>query len=397
MYTKKILVTTTTFPSFLEGDSIPPFIYELSKKLAKNDDFKIIISTPYIKNSKKLEERDNLKIYRYKYGFTSLRNGAILPNIKKNKLLILQLPFLLFFSFISLIKLAKKEKINIIHAHWIVPQAFLAVLYKKIFLKKDLKIICTIHGSDIFELRGWLMTKIKKWTLDNVNCITVVSKEVMKEVKALEIKNIPIILASMGVDDEIFNSENNKSIKEKYIINNPLILSVGRLVEKKGVNFSILAIKEVVKKYPNVKLLIIGDGPLKNNLELLSKKLSLEKNIFFLGGVAHEKLSEYYKSADIFISSSLSEGFGLTFVESMLCKCPVIGPSLNSVSDIIKNEKTGIQVNAKNTKLFASKIIELLDNKEKRSLLAENGYKFAKNNFTWDISAKKYYDLIFDL
>jgi len=80
---KKILVTTTTFPSFLKNDATPPFVYELSKRLAKKEKLNVIISTPYVKNAKKFEERDGLKIYRFRYRFTSLRNGAMLPNIKK--------------------------------------------------------------------------------------------------------------------------------------------------------------------------------------------------------------------------------------------------------------------------------------------------------------------------
>ncbi|MCK4891063.1 MAG: glycosyltransferase family 4 protein [Candidatus Pacebacteria bacterium] len=397
-YRKKILVTTSTFPNFLKNDSTPPFVYELSKRLSKKYDLKIIVSTPYIRNSKELEEKDNMKIYRYKYGFSALRDGAMLPNIKKNKFLILQIPFLLLFSFLNIIKIVKKEHISIIHAHWIFPQCFLAVFYKKLFRKKNLKIICTIHGSDIFELKNRFFVKIKKWTLNNSEVITVVSKEIKNEVYKIGIKKTPTILAPMGVDELFFNPDKcDINIRKKYGINSPLFLFVGRLVEKKGLKYTFLAMKLVLKKYPDAKLLIAGVGPQKNELKNLSKNLGIEKNIIFLGGISNQELPSYYTTADLFLSSTLSEGFGLVFVEAMLCKCPVISSDLKAISDVVKNGKTGIQVDVKNTQLYTDKILELMKNNRKRKQLVENGYKFAKENFIWDISVEKYYNLIKNL
>ena len=392
---KRILVATTTFPSFLENDSTPPFVYELSKRLAEKEDLEIIISTPYIKDTGEYEERDNLKIYRYKYGFTALRDGAILPNIKKNKLLIFQVPFFILFSFLNLIKLVKNEKIDIIHAHWIIPQGFLAVLYKKIFRKKDLKIICTSHGSDIFDLRSWLMTRIKKWTLDNADAITVVSKEVKREIEKIGVKNNFIKIAPMGVDENVFNPDKyDKNIKKKYSIKCSFLLSVGRLVEKKGINYIISAMPIVLKKYPETKLLIVGLGPFEEKLKAMTKGNNLKNNIIFVGGVSNYELSKYYATADLYLGPSDSEGFGLVFVEALLSKCCVIASNLKAISDIIKNGETGIQVDVKNTELFANKIIELIDNEDKRKRLEENGYDFVKEKFTWDISAGNYYKLI---
>ena len=462
-FEKRILVTTTTFPSFLKNDVTPPFVYELSKRLAKKKDLEIIVSTSYVKNSKEYDEKDNLKIYRYKYGFTALRDGAILPNIKKNKLLVFQIPFFILFSFLNIVKLVKKEKIDIIHAHWIIPQGFLAVLYKKIFRRKDLKIICTVHGGDIFSLRNWFFTKIKKWTLNNIDEITVVSEEVKEEVERIRVPPLKkgvrgIFTMPMGVDENVFSPEKyDKSIKRKYNITGPFLLFVGRLVEKKGVKYAISAMPAVLKKYPDAKFIIVGEGPLENELESQIKKLNslelqnnalchfdwsdsvgrnplnnincnsdnkgiprlltrndkkgkhfaiqdnLENNIIFAGGVPNRELPKYYATADIFLGPSVtakngdSEGFGLIFVEALLCKCCVISSNLKAISDIIKNEKTGIQVDVKNTELFADKIIDLIDDENKRKKLAENGYEFVKERFTWDVAVERYYDLIRNL
>jgi len=408
-FKKRVLVTTATFPTFLKNDSTPPFVYELSKRLAEKDDLEMVVSAPYVKNSKEYEERNNLKIYRYKYGFTALRDGAILPNIKKNKLLVFQVPFFVLFSFLNIVKLVKRERIDIIHAHWIIPQGFLAVLYKKLFRKKNLKIICTVHGGDIFSLRGWFFTKIKKWILNNADEITVVSNEIREEVERIGVSPLKkgvrgIFTMPMGVDENVFSPDKcDKNIKKEYNITSSFLLFVGRLVEKKGVKYAIAAMPIVFKKHPEVKFIIIGEGPLKNNLKEQVKELSLENNIIFAGGISNNELPRYYATADIFLGPSVtakngdSEGFGLTFVEALLCKCCVIASDLKTISDVVKNEKTGIQVDVKNTELLAEKIIELIEDENKRKKLAGDGYEFVKNRFTWDISAEKYYSLIKDL
>jgi len=402
MNVKKILVTTTTFLTFLEGDGTPPFVYELSRRLVKKENFHLIVLTPFRKNTKIFEERENLKIYRFKYGFTSLCEGAILPNLKKNKFLFFQVPFLSFFALINLAKIIRKEKINIIHAHWIIPQGFIAVLYKKLFRKKNLKIICTSHGGDIFGLQNPFMKKIKRWTLNNVDRLTVVSNAIKEEVKKLDARdNLPIEVIPMGVDAELFNPDKYDSkIKEKYGIEGSFLLFVGRLAEKKGVKYLIDAMPAVIQEHPKTKLLIVGSGSLENELKKQIKNLNLENNVIFTGAIPNNELPSYYATADIFIGPSIiakggdAEGFGLVFVEALMSKTCVITSDFKAISDIIKNGDTGIQIDVKNIELFSKKIIELLKDQEKRKRLAENGYSFVKNNFSWDVIRDKYYKIL---
>jgi glycosyltransferase involved in cell wall biosynthesis len=397
-----ILVFTTTFPTFLERDSTPPFVYELSRRLAKKEDVHVIVLAPFRKKTKIFEERDNLKIYRFKYGFTSLCEGAILPNLKKNKFLYFQVPFLLFFAFVNLARIVKKEKINIIHAHWIIPQGFIAVLYKKLFRKKNLKIICTSHGGDIFGLQNPFMKKIKRWILNNVDRLTVVSNAIKEEVKKLNMRDdLPTEVISMGVDAKLFNPDKyNPEIKEKYDIEGSFLLFVGRLAEKKGVKYLIDAMPAIIQEHPKTKLLIVGSGPLENELKKQIKNLNLENNVIFTGAIPNNELPSYYATADIFIGPSIiakggdAEGFGLVFVEALMSKTCVISSDLKAISDIIKNEETGIQLNVKDVKGFSEKIVELIENLEKRKKLTENGYNFVKNNFSWDVIADKYYKIL---
>jgi glycosyltransferase involved in cell wall biosynthesis len=388
---EKILIITSTFPTFLEGDSSPLFVYEFAKNISQINKFQIIILTPYRKNSKLYEEKDGIKIYRFKYGSSSLCNGAILSELEKNKLLWLVVPFFFLFYIIKLKKIIRKEKIKIVHAHWIVPQGLVAVICKKIFCPK-IKIIGTIHGSDIAKIKN---VKLKKFILNNLDSLVVVSNELKNEVnklnlkKQLEIKTIP-----MGVDDKKFNpSKYQKWIKEKYKIKDSFLLFVGRLSKEKGVKYLLRAMPKVIEKNYKVKLLIIGDGPLKTDLQKEAMKLKISDNVLFLEKIPNDELPPYFATADIFIGPSLREGFGLVFVEALMTKTSVISSNLKTISDIIINDKTGIQINIKDTEKFSNTIINLLSNKEKRDQLSEKGYEHAKNNFSLNIISNKYNQL----
>ncbi|MDO8549249.1 MAG: glycosyltransferase, partial [Ignavibacteria bacterium] len=116
----KILVMASTFPRW-KNDTIPPFVYELSKRLVSN--FDVYVLAPHFKGAKKYEVMDGMKVYRFQYlpeKFETLAgSGGILPTLKKNKLNYLQIPFFLIAEFFALRKLVREINPNKIHAHWI--------------------------------------------------------------------------------------------------------------------------------------------------------------------------------------------------------------------------------------------------------------------------------------
>jgi glycosyltransferase involved in cell wall biosynthesis len=261
--------------------------------------------------------------------------------LRANKLNFLQIPFFLFFQLLALRRIIKIEKINIIHAHWIIPQGLVAVVYKRLFHPK-IKIICTSHGSDILGLKSLLTLPLKKYTLKNIDKLTVVSNLLKTEVSKMGVRP-PIDILPMGVDLGRFGPDHRSvEIKRKYHIEGSFLIFVGRLSEEKGVKYLIEAMVAVVKEFPDTKLLIIGSGVLETELRNLSNNLNLSKNVIFTGYMQNASLPSYYATADILIGPSLREGFGLVFAEAMACGCPVIASDLPSVSEIIINGQTGL-------------------------------------------------------
>ena len=378
---KRILVLASTFPRW-KNDSTPPFVFELEKRLAR--DFDIHVLAPHFPGAKKYELMAGLKVHRFQYCWPArwqklCYQGGILPNLKKNKLLYLQAFCLIFFELINAIKIARKEKIDFLHAHWIIPQGIVALLVEKIL---RIPYIVTAHGSDLHSLN---LILFKKMVLQNAKKITVVSSYLANKIGKINLsflKKTEII--SMGVDLKLFNPKKyNSSFKKKYNINGPFLLYVGRLTPEKGVEYLIQAMPSVLKKFPQTKLMIIGGGMLKNRLKKQIEKLAIEPNVIFMGSINHNKLGPYFATADIFVSPSIKEGFGLTILEAAISGCQIIGTNIGGVKDIIGKN---CLIKPKSPKAISEKIVQLI--KSKKPLKRAN-----MDKFEWGNISKQYYNL----
>lgn len=390
----KILVLTSSYPKY-KGDVNGNFIYELSTRLQK--DFEIHVLAPIYKGALKKEIRDGIIIHRHKqfiYNNVELAYGSdILAKIKKNFLFLFVIPFYLYYQFWAIKKIIKYEKINIIHAHWMIPQGFIAVLYKILFNKKT-KIIVTIHGADINSFNNYLGKIIKQFILKRIDKLTVVSNALkQKVIKLGYLKEIYVY--PMGVDTNLFSPEKKDiSLKVKYNIKNEFLLFVGTLSERKGIKYLIQAMPLIIKEYPEAKLLVIGDGNLKNEMIALTKELKVDNNIIFTGAIEHDKLPPYFATADLFILPSLSEGFGLVIIEAISCKTLAVTSNLPEINDIIIENNTGFYFENKNSTSISQKIIYILKNKEIFNTIKENGRQYVNANFAWNLVSNNYIKII---
>jgi glycosyltransferase involved in cell wall biosynthesis len=152
---------------------------------------------------------------------------------------------------------------------------------------------------------------------------------------------------------------------------------VGRLVFYKNVDFIIKAIRFVVKREKNFKLIIIGSGPELENLKKLSKNYGVEKNVIFKGNVSEEEKVEILSKAKLFLFPSSLEGFGISVIEAMACGDVVIVNDVEPLNKIVKNSKNGF-VLPLNEKKWAIQILKVLRNEKIRKRIEKNAIKEAK-------------------
>jgi len=404
MVKKKLLVFASTFPRW-KNDTNPPFVYELSKRLTK--DFDVYVLAPSFPGAKDYEVMDKMKVYRFHYFIKKYEKlaggGGILPTLKKNKLYYLTVPFFMAAEYFALKRLVKKINPDIIHAHWIIPQGFVAYLNHKV---NKTPYIVTTWGADmfIFKKKGVfvnLLKSIYRKILNNSKKSTTVNKVFLSEMQSVMNYKKNAIYIPNGADTKLFNpNKKDNSIKKKHKINGPLLLFVGRLAEKKGVRYLIEAIPEIIKRYPKVKLMIVGSGSLENQLKIQAKELKLNKNIIFIGAIQNSQLPKYYATADLFIAPSITtregdrEGFPAVFVESMASGTPILTTRIDGIKEIIEAGKNGFVVESRSSNELGKNLLEILSKKDRLEKMKKYSRKLAVENYDWKILGKRYEEIL---
>jgi len=193
-----------------------------------------------------------------------------------------------------------------------------------------------------------------------------------------------ITLVPNGVDTNRITRNVERRTQEKKVI-----ITVSRLVEKNGVDTLIRAFAEVYKKYPLSELHIVGDGPLRFELEALSRVLGVGKATTFFGAVPYEKVPEHLAEADIFARPSRSEGLGTAFLEAMAAGLPILGTPVGGIVDFLRDGETGLVCNVDDADDLADKICALLENRELYERLQKNGRQLVESEYSWDSVAER--------
>jgi len=246
----------------------------------------------------------------------------------------------------------RKNKISLIHAHYILPAGLLGVMLSKLTGKK---LVLTVHGSDIVRLP--LLNFLKKFVLANSQIITT-SKYLRDEVRKLGFDSR---LIPNAVDHKTISRATPKALKH------PAVVFIGALNRNKAA-----FLKQITASPYN--FYIIGSGPLKNKF-----------NGNFLGELPSADVYAHLKAADVFISTSSREGFGLAVLEAMACKTPVVARPNSGVQELIGDNR-GLPADSPSQ--FISSIQKLLADKDLRASLTTRAYGFSRK-FSWSKTAKE--------
>jgi glycosyltransferase involved in cell wall biosynthesis len=240
-----------------------------------------------------------------------------------------------------------------------VPDPSVRCNYK--FGKQCLKCIGSFKGYYYEKVKQ----KIYKILLNNVDVFIAPSKNSKKNFKKQDFINSEVINIYNGI--KLLKYYEIKILKK--------ILYIGRLSKEKGVEYLLNAIPLILKKQPKVRCDIVGDGPERERLESLVKKLKLSKNVKFLGKIAYEKIEECYrKSTVVVIPSICPDTLPQVCLEAMSVGRPVIGSNIGGIPEMIDNGKTGYLVKPKDPKQISEKVIKLFKNQKLLKIMGKRAH-----------------------
>ena len=296
------------------------------------------------------------------------------------------LPKLFFplFAFLKAQQLNNKTKYDIIFGLQASQGSGAAWLFK-IFHKKASFILNIQEGKDL-KGQGLIINFFRNLILKKADIITVISNYLAGYASNIN-KKAKIYVIPNGADTKRFLNRNLPAMShEKQII------TISRLVPKNGVEDLIDAFKILDSKgqAANVRLLIVGWGPLEQSLKSKVKKLNLEDKVEMLGEVLPDDLPNYLAKADIFVRPSLSEGLGIAFLEAMAAGIPIIGTAVGGIPDFLIDGETGLFCKVNDPEDLADKINMILNNEMLKQRLIENAKKLVEERYSWDKIAKEY-------
>ncbi|MDD4607462.1 MAG: glycosyltransferase [Patescibacteria group bacterium] len=268
---------------------------------------------------------------------------------------------------------------NIVHTHLFAGDMWGKVASRLAGIKN---IISTEHNIDIDE--GQIKKKIKRWTYKFTSCVVAVSQAVKNyTIQTYQVKTEKIQVIYNGIDLNKFTFC-PREINQRQ----PIIGTIARLEPQKGQEFLIQAFQQVLKKYPQANLWIIGYGSLEGKLKKQVADLNLDPAVKFWGG--RMDIIEKLKQLDIFVLASEWEGLGIALIEAMASGLPVIGTRVGGIPELIQDGETGLLVKSQSVEELSQAIIKLLDQPELSFKLGQQASQVVKQNFDIQKMVKAY-------
>ena len=289
-------------------------------------------------------------------------------------------------AFHTLKNLLAEHRVDILHCHG----------YKAdclgLFLSRGhkMKLVTTTHGWFSNDLKEKFYNWLDKKTLKHYDRVITVCDKMRHYLLNMGIPSHKLITIHNAVDtDDFKNTGSLEDLRPELNLdkNTSIIGIIGRLSKEKRIEILFPIAKKVILKAGNVQFLIVGDGPLKERLKLKTRNLNLEENILFLG--QRNDIKRVYKTIDLLVSLSSTEGLSNVILEAQSCEVPVVATKVGGNSEIIKDRTNGLLFPPEDINGIANGIISLLSNREMALKFTQEGRKLMCKKFSFDERMKK--------
>lgn len=385
----KVLTFTSLYPNNIWPNN-GVFIQERMTNFAKLNgcEVKVVAPVPYFpaigvswrsKYSQvvRREVREGLEVYHPRY-FMTPKVGMSFYGLK------------MFLSVLPAVKKIKKDfSFDIIDAHYVYPDGFAAVLLGK-YLKKP--VVISARGSDINLFAEFpLIRRLLQYALHKAHRVIAVSQSLTEEILRLGISEKKLTVIPNGVDIDKFCPAPKEQARSKLTLplNKKIILSVGHLTSNKGFDLLIKALKILSgeSREENLRLVIVGEGSARKDLEQLISSLQLNGRVRLVGAVPHQELYLWYSAADLFCLASDKEGWPNVLLESLACGTPVVATDVGGIPEIIRLDRVGVL-----TKRNVQDISKTISFALKKQWIYNEIIQYAREH-TWGKVALSVYDV----
>jgi phosphatidylinositol alpha-1,6-mannosyltransferase len=301
----------------------------------------------------------------------------------------------------NLSRIIKESNIQVAAFGAAAPLGLLSASMKKAGVRKT---VALTHGHEVWWAKVFPFNFALRKIGSSIDSLTYLGEFTQQAIarslsKASAQKMIKI---APGIDVDHFSPQNSTQLRKDLKIDNKrVIVSVGRLVHRKGQDHLIQALPEILKSVPDAHILMVGQGPYLSHLQKLVHNLNLVDHVSFIGRIQYAQLPQYICAGDIFAMPSRSrffglevEGLGIVYLEASACGLPVIAGSSGGAPDAVLEGVTGIVVDGENDQEIAAAVIKMLQDSDGSKAMGLAGREWIIENWRWEIWSERFNKLL---
>jgi len=298
-------------------------------------------------------------------------------------------------------ELVKAENINTVAFGAAAPLGLLAHSIKRAGV---VRIVALTHGHEVWWARVFPFNLLIRRIGRGVDSLTYLGEYTHQMIsRALDQRaKLAMVKIAPGIDTQHFSPRNSDDLRTSLkLAEKKVIVCVARLVHRKGQDRLIEAMPEILSAIPNAHLLIVGEGPYRQQLVKRVNQLKIKDDVTFVGRIGYEQLPEYICAGDLFAMPSRSrfwglevEGLGISYLEASACGLPVIAGNSGGAPDAVDEGKSGVVVSGINNDAIAKAVVKFLNDPEISKTMGDYGRKWVVEKWRWEIWSEAFEQLL---
>jgi glycosyltransferase involved in cell wall biosynthesis len=394
----RVLISTSTFP-IRADDGLPRFVYDLAEALA--EPCQVTCLVPDADGAAKREQLGPLDVRRFTYflprRWQRLAYGhGMRENLRASLLCKLQPPPFIAIQTRETRRLVAAEHIDVVNSHWMIPSGLSSALARGSGDRPGgarFGHVLTVHAADVYMLRGLpLGGAIARFILDRSDYVFADGSHVRDSLDELIGGESGAQLQPNGVRVALFREASRAPAASPFP--DGYLLFFGRLAEKKGVTYLLQAMPRLLERHPGLGLVVIGYGPLEDELRDEARSLGIAGSVEFAGRKSHAEIGAHLAGSRLAVVPSIidsrgeTEGMPTVVIEAMASGTRVVGSAVDGIPDVIRHGENGWLCREKDPADLAEKILTALDDPESSPIRGRS--LNTANRFDWSEVAARY-------
>lgn len=396
-----ILMLATSYPKYA-GEATAPFIEEIAAGMVRRG-HSVDVLLPEHPELRRASIERGVRLHMFHYSpWRKLQvwgyAAALQADVGLKGAALAVAPLALTASLAALWRLTGQQQYDLIHAHWVLPNGLPAAAVAEL---RGLPLVVSMHGSDVFMAEKALPFSLAtKLIFARSGGITACSSELHE--RALRLGASPTCTQTLpyGVDTQLFKPDAAAAQRARNLLgvgqDVALIVSISRLVYKKGLSYLLEGFAQLASIYPNTMLVLGGYGDLREELEQRAQALGIGAHVCFPGQLSREDAAALMAAADVYVVPSIRDqagnvdGLPNVLLEAMSTACPIVASRLAGIPNVISHELHGLLVPERDANALAQAVARVLDERVFAQRLGAAARQRVLDELTWDCTAERF-------